>query len=146
MSTTVSIPLASPVVSPTSAHRPLQLVDSVTTSPTSICSPRGSLNGLGLSTPPPSARAFTPSNPRRQSSISYFPSDHVAPHDTRLPAKGTPNPRRTQSMGIWAGDNSIGISKVKGDRRSLTSLEPASPRPQVDHGPLTLTEKCVFFI
>ncbi|KAF7792436.1 hypothetical protein EIP86_003473 [Pleurotus ostreatoroseus] len=138
----MSSSVASPVVaSPTSAPRPLQLLDS--NLPSSAVSPTS--RGLGLSTPPPSARAFKPANPRRQSSISYFPSDHVPSHEARLPAKGQAMSRRTQSMYVWGDEQAGAVSKVKGDRRSMGELsgsrEPLSPRPVVDHGPLTLTEK-----
>ena len=52
--------------------------------------------------------------------------------------------RRSNSMGVW-GDQLSGVSRVKGDRRSLGNMgpsrEPLSPRNGVDYGPLTLTEK-----
>lgn len=54
-------------------------------------------------------------------------------------------------MGIWSMDGRSAIGRGKGDRRSLGSLTnvnmpPMSPGPAVDHGPLTLTEKCVSFL
>lgn len=143
--------LASPVLSPITAPRPLQLVNgsvpAVVDSPTSASSLQSPLHGLGISTPPPSGRAFKPPNPRRQSSISYYSSDHVSSFEGR-PSVQAQSGRRCNSMGIWGEDLQLsGISKLKGDRRSLSALsrEPMSARlpPSADHGPVTLTEKCV---
>lgn len=150
-STTVSTPApASGCSPPAAAPRPLQLIDgnppSLASSPTSASSPRTHAQafvGLGLSTPPPSARAFKPPN-RRQSSISYFPSDHVSLFEGRAQTKGKAS-RRTYSVGVW-GDEVTAISRVKRDRRSLgnQSVTVSAVKEQVaDHGALTLTEKCV---
>lgn len=155
---TITAPTTSPSLTSPTGPRPLQLLDSnipsVLNSPVSasaLTSPRSS--ALGLSTPPPSARTFKQANTRRQSSISYFPSDYVRPPGVRSPTTpsspfGGPSPRRTASVGVWEDDVASALTRVKRDRRSLGSL-PVERRESlasvagsgVDHGPLTLTEK-----
>ncbi|TFK47594.1 hypothetical protein OE88DRAFT_1647735 [Heliocybe sulcata] len=70
---------------------------------------------------------------RRQSSISYFPSNSNVTRDrepelSNLPATSGPAPALTRSQSVRVGS--------KGDRKSTGSL-----RAQVDRGPLTLVEK-----
>ncbi|KAI0342303.1 hypothetical protein BDW22DRAFT_182126 [Trametopsis cervina] len=149
---TMTAASTSPLSSPKGPPRPLQLLDSnipaVSNSPLSasaLTSPRSS--ALGLSTPSPSGRTFKLGNPRRQSSISYFTSDHTRSSSLRSPVTpvGKPSPRRSASVGVWDGEGAESISKLQRDRRSLGPLSgnkdtlPSSPT--VDHGPLTLTEK-----
>ncbi|KIP09921.1 hypothetical protein PHLGIDRAFT_288456 [Phlebiopsis gigantea 11061_1 CR5-6] len=141
-----AVPNSPAVTSPTVGPRPLQLLDSsVAAGPASpILSPRTS-SSLGLSTPPPSARSFKAPNPRRQSSISYFSSDHVDLRSPMVSSRDKAAAKRTNSMGIWTVEG-LNAGRGKGDRRSLGSLTkdatpPMSPGPAVDHGPLTLTEK-----
>lgn len=150
MSAALATPSSPAVASPTVGPRPLQLLESnISTGPASpsVLSPRPA-SSLGLSTPPPSARSFKSPNPRRQSSISYFPSDHVDLRSPTITSKDKTSTRRTNSMGIWTVEGVPGLTK--GDRRSLGSLTrdatpPMSPGPSTDYGPLTLTEKCVSF-
>ncbi|KAI0938738.1 hypothetical protein AcV5_000351 [Taiwanofungus camphoratus] len=116
-----------------SGPRPLKLVDgnvqSVTSPSTSSC-PSPTISGL--STPPPSASTF---KPRRQSSISYYSSDNAPYWDLRSPTSASsPSLKRCSSL----GQNTRG-APVKGDRRSIGSVEVQSP--VVDRGPLTLTER-----
>ncbi|KAI0089517.1 hypothetical protein BDY19DRAFT_108361 [Irpex rosettiformis] len=149
---------APPSLTSPTGQRPLQLLDSnipsVLNSPVSasaLTSPRSS--ALGLSTPPPSARTFQQGNPRRQSSISYFPSDYVRPPGVRSPTAPSspfsrPLPRRTASVGFWDDDVAGAFATIKRDRRSMGALTTGSREIAasvfsiaVDHGPLTLTEK-----
>ncbi|EMD34854.1 hypothetical protein CERSUDRAFT_117057 [Gelatoporia subvermispora B] len=108
--------------------KPLQLVDG--NIPATYPSPTLS----GLSTPPPSAQKSF--NPRRQSSISYFPSDHTPHWDIRSPTVAAGSLKRSASLRTRADESR---TPIRGDRRSTGSLE--SPSPVVDRGPLTLTEK-----
>ncbi|OCH87776.1 hypothetical protein OBBRIDRAFT_132814 [Obba rivulosa] len=108
--------------------KPLQLVDG------NIPSAYPSPILPGLSTPPLSARKSF--NPRRQSSISYFPSDHIPNWDIRSPTVASGSLKRSTSLGTRVNGNN---APLKGDRRSTGSLK--SPSPAVDRGPLTLTEK-----
>ncbi|KAI0765386.1 hypothetical protein C8Q74DRAFT_1205062 [Fomes fomentarius] len=112
-----------------SAPRPLQLVDGNIQSPALSSCP--SPTASGLSTPPPSAHTF---NPRRQSSISYYPSDHTPTWDIRSPTTAGPSSlRRSASL----NQNAPARLVLKGDRRSL----PTSDVVVEDRPPLTLTEK-----
>lgn len=150
---TVTAPPASPSLTSPTGPRPLQLLDS--NIPSALNSPVSALtsphsSALGLSTPPPSARTFKQGNPRRQSSISYFPSDYVRSPSVRSPTTPSspfskPSPRRTASVGVWDDDVAGAFSTIKRDRRSMGALigsrENPPSSPVVDHGPLTLTEK-----
>lgn len=109
---------------------------------------------------------------RRQSSISYFPSDHLAelrspsprlpPASSPLSPGPSPGPssfpfkggvRRTTSLSVRTGESLhsnplFSKGPNKGDRRSLGSengLPLSSPGagPEPERSPLTLTEKCV---
>ncbi|KAH9924366.1 hypothetical protein B0H21DRAFT_781424 [Amylocystis lapponica] len=107
--------------------RPLQLVDGnmPITSPSSCPSPTVS----GLSTPPLTARS---AKARRQSSISYYPSDHSPNWDIRSPTTAYSTPQRSNSLGLRTTE-----AAVKGDRRSTGSID----SPIAERAPLTLTEK-----
>lgn len=124
-----------------SGPRPLQLVDG-NVQPAGFGSPSTSScpspTASGLSTPPPTARSFKKS--RRQSSISYFPSDNAPTWSSRSTTMITaPSLKRSTSVGHGAKSP---IVSSPGDRRSLGS--PAELQsPYADRGPLTLTEKCV---
>ena len=124
-----------------SGPRPLQLVDGNAQpggpgSPSTSSCPSPTVSGL--STPPPTARSHKKS--RRQSSISYFPSDNAPTWSLRSPTATTmPSLKRSTSVGHGAKSPP---ASTAGDRRSLGS--PAELQsPHVDRGPLTLTEKCV---
>ncbi|KAI0360550.1 hypothetical protein OH77DRAFT_1393248 [Trametes cingulata] len=121
---------ASPSVS--AAPRPLQLVDGNLHSPSISSCP--SPTASGLSTPPPSAHKF---NPRRQSSIAYYPSDHTPTWDLRSPTAASGSSlKRSTSLNQGRPER----LKLKGDRRSLPASDVlASPIPE--RPPLTLTEK-----
>ncbi|RDX54646.1 hypothetical protein OH76DRAFT_1341188 [Lentinus brumalis] len=114
-----------------SGPRPLQLVDgNLQLSP--AVSPCPSPTVSGLSTPPPSAHKY---NPRRQSSISYYPSDHTPSWELRSPT--TPGPsslRRSTSLNQKAPARLT----LKGDRRSLPVHDVVV---EAERPPLTLTEK-----
>ncbi|KAI0073648.1 hypothetical protein K474DRAFT_1710539 [Panus rudis PR-1116 ss-1] len=140
--------------SPTSpsAGRPraLQLVDGNLPSP-QITSPPAKRLSLQTSYPSPSVSTPTSSkrpasaNPRRQSSISYFPSDYVRPLDYRSPtspAFSSPTVRRSQSARYSASEVLEGAHKAR-DRRSVGSDDSQGGPPSAasDRGPLTLTEK-----
>ncbi|KAM5531404.1 hypothetical protein V8D89_014928 [Ganoderma adspersum] len=122
--------------SPSPAPRPLQLVDGNVQSPTDSSFPPTPVSGL--STPPPSACKF---NPRRQSSISYYPSDHTPSWDLRSPTTAGPGPsslRRSTSL----NQKIPARLDLKGDRRSLPPSEvEAVEGPVTERPPLTLTEK-----
>ncbi|OJT02801.1 hypothetical protein TRAPUB_6657 [Trametes pubescens] len=108
--------------------RPLQLVDGNVQAP-SLPSPTTS----GLSTPPPSARKF---HPRRQSSITYYPSDHTPTWDLRSPT--TPSGsflKRSSSFNQGSSDKLA----LKRNRRSLPASDVLAG-VQAER-PLTLTEK-----
>ncbi|KAH9896988.1 hypothetical protein C8Q73DRAFT_757575 [Cubamyces lactineus] len=124
---------ASPSIS--TAPRPLQLVDGNLQSPTLSSCP--SPTASGLSTPPPSARKF---NPRRQSSIAYFPSDHTPTWDIRSPttASGSSGASLKRSTSLNQGPSER--LALKRDRRSLPVADVLAS-PQVERPPLTLTEK-----
>ncbi|PIL27632.1 hypothetical protein GSI_10784 [Ganoderma sinense ZZ0214-1] len=129
--------MSSPVPpSPSPGPRPLQLVDGNVQSPTDSSFPPTPVSGL--STPPPSARKF---NARRQSSISYYPSDHTPSWDLRSPTTAGPGPsslRRSTSL----NQKIPARLDLKGDRRSLPqSGVEAVEGPLTDRPPLTLTEK-----
>ncbi|KAI0635298.1 hypothetical protein C8Q77DRAFT_695601 [Trametes polyzona] len=114
------------------APRPLQLVDgNVQSSSLSSCpSPTAS----GLSTPPPSASRF---NPRRQSSIAYYPSDHTPTWDLRSPTTASGSSlKRSTSLNQGSSDRLA----LKRDRRSLPAADVLAGA-QVERPPLTLTEK-----
>ncbi|CAL1709037.1 unnamed protein product [Somion occarium] len=132
--------------------RPLQLVDGNVpsprlTSPPAIDSPRGSCPtplSPAASTPTSSRRPAS-QNPRRQSSISYFPSDHTRVLDLRSPSSSssfsfTATVRRSNSLGVKRGESVNSVSRVRGDRRSL-GLENLNGGTTVERPPLTLTEK-----
>ncbi|KAI0711312.1 hypothetical protein C8Q76DRAFT_694270 [Earliella scabrosa] len=115
------------------APRPLQLVDGNVHSPVLSACPSPTVSGL--STPPPSAHKF---NPRRQSSISYFPSDHTPSWDVRSPTTAGPSSlRRSTSLNQKAPER----LNLKGDRRSLPTSDVVVESPQAERPPLTLTEK-----
>ncbi len=124
--------------SPSPLPRPLQLVDGNLQSPADSSCPPTPLSGL--STPPPSARKV---NPRRQSSISYYPSDHTPSWDLRSPTTAGPGPsslRRSTSL----NQKIPARLDLKGHRRSLPPSEvEAVEGPLTDRPPLTLTEKYV---
>ncbi len=130
-----NVDMSSPVPpSPSvSGPRPLQLVDgNLQLSP--AVSPCPSPTVSGLSTPPPSAHKY---NPRRQSSISYYPSDHTPSWELRSPT--TPGPsslRRSTSLNQKAPARLT----LKGDRRSLPVHDVVV---EAERPPLTLTEKYV---
>ena len=122
-----------------SGPRPLQLVDGNALpggSPSTSSCPSPTVSGL--STPPPTARSVKKS--RRQSSISYFPSDTAPTWSLRSPtATAMPSLKRSTSVGHGAKSPP---ASSPGDRRSLGS--PAELQlPRTDRGPLTLTERCV---
>ncbi|KAI0777297.1 hypothetical protein BD413DRAFT_490384 [Trametes elegans] len=121
---------ASPSVS--AGPRPLQLVDGNAQPSCSSCpSPTAS----GLSTPPPSARKY---NPRRQSSIAYYPSNHSPTWDLRSPT--TPSSGSSLKRSTSLNHSPSERPSLKRDRRSLPAtnvLEGA----QTERPPLTLTEK-----
>lgn len=140
--------------SPASVPRPLQLVDgnvpsTPTSSTSSVLSPTHTAYPLsvGLPTPPVTSRRPASANPRRQSSISYFPSDHVSVRSPTSPSFSSfrPSIKRSNSLGLKSGDTFAPLLREKGDRRSLGSengrLGP--PSPLTERAPLTLTEKCV---
>ena len=134
-----NVDMNSPVPpSPSPGPRPLQLVDGNVQSPTDSSFPPTPVSGL--STPPPSARKF---NPRRQSSISYYPSDHTPSWDLRSPTTAGPGPsslRRSTSL----NQKIPARLDLKGDRRSLPSSGvEVVEGPVTDRPPLTLTEKYV---
>ena len=115
-----------------SGPRPLQLVDGNSQSSGNQSCPSPTVSGL--STPPPSASKF---NARRQSSISYYPSDHTPSWDLRSPTTAGPSTlRRSTSLNQKAPAR----LNLKGNRRSLPAhdVEVEAERP-----PLTLTEKYV---
>ncbi|KAH9941238.1 uncharacterized protein BXZ73DRAFT_42131 [Epithele typhae] len=118
--------------------RPLQLVDGNVLSILSAPSSPSPLSP-GLSTPPPSARKFHPS--RRQSSISYFPSDHTPSWDLRSPTSATSRPsslKRSTSL----NHKLPGPLDLQGNKRSSLPLTDPLGSPQVEQRPpLTLTEK-----
>ncbi|KAI0659277.1 hypothetical protein C8Q70DRAFT_915597 [Cubamyces menziesii] len=124
---------ASPSIS--IAPRPLQLVDGNLQSPSVSSCP--SPTASGLSTPPPSARKF---NPRRQSSIAYFPSDHTPTWDIRSPttASGSSGASLKRSTSLNQGPSER--LALKRDRRSLPVTDVLAS-PQAERPPLTLTEK-----
>ncbi|KAI0790333.1 hypothetical protein C8Q75DRAFT_806268 [Abortiporus biennis] len=155
----VSMPSNSSATTTAPVPRPLQLVVDGNTSSPQLSSPMSSSSSSSRQHhsaplfPPPSAKRLMSANPRRQSSISYYSSDHTRPTvDSRPPSSPSvsayrPTSRRTNSMYIKAGEPFSPVTK-KGNRRSLgfeTSggniSSPLSPGPSVDHGPLTLTEK-----
>lgn len=124
-----------------SGPRPLQLVDGNAQPggfgpPSTSSCPSPTVSGL--STPPPTARSLKKS--RRQSSISYFPSDNAPTWSSRSSTiTTTPSLKRSTSVGHGTKNPTISLI---GDRRSLGS--PAELQsPHADRGPLTLTEKCV---
>ncbi|KZT68884.1 hypothetical protein DAEQUDRAFT_670551 [Daedalea quercina L-15889] len=123
-----------------SGPRPLQLVDGNAQpggsgSPSTSSCPSPTVSGL--STPPPTAKSFSAKS-RRQSSISYFPSDNAPSWSLRSPTTTTALPlRRSISVGRPAQSPPPSAS---GDRRSLGSSEELQS-PRADRGPLTLTEK-----
>ncbi|KAH8097024.1 hypothetical protein BXZ70DRAFT_895280 [Cristinia sonorae] len=139
--------------SPTTLPRALQLVDgNVPSTPCSstssaVLSPTRTVypQSAGLPTPPPSSRRPASANPRRQSSISYFPSDHVSIRSPTSPSFSTfrPSVKRSNSLGIRTAEGFAPLLREKGDRRSLGSengrMAPLSP--SAERGPLTLTEK-----
>ncbi|KAI0827074.1 hypothetical protein BC628DRAFT_1370695 [Trametes gibbosa] len=111
------------------APRALQLVDG-NAQPSSCPSPTTS----GLSTPPPSGRKF---NPRRQSSIAYYPSDHTPTWDLRSPTAASGSSlKRSTSLNQGPSDK---LSQ-KRDRRSLPASDVLAD-VQAERAPLTLTEK-----
>ena len=114
--------------------RPLRLVDGNVHSPAVSSCPSPTLSGL--STPPPSARKF---HSHRQSSISYYPSDHSPSWDIRSPTTSSrpSSLRRSTSL----SNKTPARLDLKGDRRSLPLSEEPSPQPE--RSQLTLTEKCV---
>ncbi|KAI0674438.1 hypothetical protein C8Q78DRAFT_967407 [Trametes maxima] len=127
---------ASPSVS--AAPRPLTLVDGNLQPSASPCpSPTAS----GLSTPPPSANKFNGRNPRRQSSIAYYPSDHTPTWDLRSPTTASGSSLKRHSS-VNTKPPELARLSIKRDRRSLpASGVLASPSPQAERTPLTLTEK-----
>lgn len=147
-----------------SVPRPLQLVDgnvpSSIITPTTVDSPSRTSYPTPLS--PTSASVSTPTsskrpaseNPRRQSSISYYSSDHTRVLDLRSPtspssftfaALPSPSVRRSNSLGVKRGQRASDVLRAKGDRRSLgLSLENLNGEAIVERPPLTLTEKCVY--
>lgn len=139
---------STPATSPTILPRPLQLIDgsvpsTPVTSGSSILSPTRSTysSPAGLPTPPTTTRRPASANPRRQSSISYFPSDHVSIRSPTSSAFSSfrPSVKRSNSLGIRAGE--ILLSREARDRRSLGS----ETSPVGDKAPLTLTEKYVAY-
>ncbi|KAL6305989.1 hypothetical protein BKA93DRAFT_190905 [Sparassis latifolia] len=116
-----------------SGPRPLQLVDSnVPNAPPSLsASSCPSPTFSGLCSAPPTVRAFN--KPRRQSSISYYPSDHTPQWDLRSPVASS-TLKRSSSLG-----KKVVSTRRRGDRRSTGSM--GSLSPAVELGPLTLTEK-----
>ncbi|OBZ77724.1 hypothetical protein A0H81_02425 [Grifola frondosa] len=75
-------------------------------------------------------------NPRRQSSISYYPSDHTPHWDLRSPTTASSSfLKRSTSLGHQAN-----VAGAKGDRRSAGSVD-AIQQHSTERGPLTLTEK-----
>ncbi|EIW55451.1 uncharacterized protein TRAVEDRAFT_171116 [Trametes versicolor FP-101664 SS1] len=111
--------------------RPLQLVDGNVQSSTLPSCPSPTTSGL--STPPPSARKF---HPRRQSSITYYPSDHTPSWDLRSPT--TPSGsflKRSSSFNQGSSDKLA----LKRNRRSLPASDVLAGA-QAER-PLTLTEK-----
>ena len=129
----VNMSLAVPSSPSPAGPRPLQLVDGNLQSPAVSSCP--SPTPSGLSTPPPSAHKF---HPRRQSSISYYPSDHSPSWDIRSPttASRPSSLRRSTSLNQRAPAR----LDLKGDRRSLP-LSEVVDSPQAERPPLTLTEK-----
>lgn len=125
-----------------SGPRPLQLVDgnvqpintSTTSSASSSCaSPAQSTHGLP--SPPPSTRKTLTS--RRQSSISYYPSDHTPYWEPRSPARtAITTTRRSASVII---DDVVPVVNGKKNRRSTGSLDVLTA--ERERSPLTLTEK-----
>ncbi|CCM02506.1 uncharacterized protein FIBRA_04608 [Fibroporia radiculosa] len=119
-----------------SGPRPLQLVDgnvqpaAVGTPSTSSC-PSPTISGL--STPPPTSRNF---KSRRQSSISYYPSNNAPTWDSRSQTSAAALPSLTRSLSLGHKAHN---PAAKGDRRSVGSADLQSPR--VERAPLTLTEK-----
>ncbi|KAH9835154.1 uncharacterized protein C8Q71DRAFT_709872 [Rhodofomes roseus] len=119
--------------------RPLQLVDGNAQpgglgSPSASSCPSPTISGL--STPPPTAKSSRSGKSRRQSSISYFPSDNAPTWALRSPTIAvSPSLRRSASVG-----QPVKSPPVAGDRRSLGSSE-GLQSPRGDRGPLTLTEK-----
>ncbi|TCD61815.1 hypothetical protein EIP91_007860 [Steccherinum ochraceum] len=141
-----------PTTSPTSLPRPLQLLDgnvpsTPTSSASSVLSPTRTSYPLSpaLPTPPATGRRPASANPRRQSSISYFPSDHVSIRSPTSPSFSTfrPSVKRSNSLGFKGGDIGPLLLREKGDRRSLglENSRTAPSSPLVDRGPMTLTEK-----
>ncbi|KAI0746926.1 hypothetical protein C8Q80DRAFT_1178346 [Daedaleopsis nitida] len=105
------------------APRPLQLVDGNVQS-SAAASSCPSPTASGLSTPPPSAQTF---NPRRQSSISYYPSDHSPTWDLRSPTTAGPSSlRRSTSL----NQNVPARLELKGDRRSLPPMDVVVESPR----------------
>ena len=140
-----------------SVPRPLQLVDGNVPS-SRVDSPSRSSYPTPLS--PTSASVSTPTsskrpasaNPRRQSSISYYSSDHTRVLDLRSPtspssftfASASPTVRRSNSLGVKSGQSASIALRAKGDRRSLgLGLENLGGDAIVERPPLTLTEKYV---
>lgn len=139
-----------PATSPTSLPRPLQLVDgNVPSTPSSsVLSPTRTAYPLSAGLPTPPATSRRPASTRRQSSISYFPSNHVSVRSPTSPSFSNfrPSMKRSNSLGLKASESFAPLKlKEKGDRRSLGSENgrngnpPASPL--AERGPLTLTEK-----
>ncbi|RPD65648.1 hypothetical protein L226DRAFT_501372 [Lentinus tigrinus ALCF2SS1-7] len=113
-----------------SGPRPLQLVDGNLQSPAISSCPSPTVSGL--STPPPSASKF---NPRRQSSISYYPSDHTPSWELRSPTTAGPSTlKRSTSLNQKAPAR----LNLKRDRRSLPAQDVVV---EEERPPLTLTEK-----
>ncbi|KZT10378.1 uncharacterized protein LAESUDRAFT_810036 [Laetiporus sulphureus 93-53] len=113
--------------------KPLQLVDGNAqpiTQPSPSSSACPSPRVTGLPTPPLTARNIKQT--RRQSSISYFPSDNAPTWDVRSPTTGArPSLKRSSSVGQKT-NSSVG----RPERHSVGSAD-----LQADRGPLTLTEK-----
>ncbi|KAI0711142.1 hypothetical protein C8T65DRAFT_647647 [Cerioporus squamosus] len=119
-----------PSPSVSAGPRPLQLLVDSPLSPAVSSCPSPTVSGL--STPPPSAHKF---NPRRQSSISYYPSDHTPSWELRSPTTAGPSSlRRSTSLNQKAPAR----LNLKGDRRSLPAQDVVV---EAERPPLTLTEK-----
>lgn len=154
-------------LSTSSVPRPLQLVDGNVPSPrlsssSTVDSPSRTHYPTPLSptgtcasvSKPTSSKRPASANPRRQSSISYYSSDHTRVLDLRSPTSPSsftfatstsPTVRRSNSLGVKSGRTASDALRTKGDRRSLgLGLENLSGEAVVERPPLTLTEKCVF--
>lgn len=127
-----------------SVPRPLQLVDSnvqstANSSSTTHFSPARSIYGP----PSPQSASRKTQSLRRQSSISYYPSDHTPHWEPRSPARAAlVAARRSHSLII--DDALLPNLAGKKNRRSTGSLDVHAVQPERDRGALTLTEKYGF--